>query len=198
MDLAAFGAVLAALWAAHDFADHIMQTDHQAAHKVRSWPAMAGHVGSYTAVQVGALALLRGGFSPGRLVAGVAFSAVTHAFLDRRWPVWRALALTGSPEFAKSRVEAERELLVCTNVDADPDGPSNLEEAGHALADAVLAARHGDEQQAGDALAFAVRHAVTVIDPEHPTSLHGPYLADQALHHACLFVSAFLIAGRRA
>jgi|SRR5688500_6465586 len=102
---AAFGAVLAALWAAYDVTDHIVQTDHQAAHKATSWSAMAGHVGGYTAVQVGVLAALRTLLgvrpSPARLAAGVAFSAATHAFLDRRWPVKKVLQATGSPNFAE-------------------------------------------------------------------------------------------------
>jgi Protein of unknown function (DUF3307) len=130
---AAFGAILAALCAAHDLADHVAQTDHQAKHKATSWPAMAGHVGSYTAVQVAALAVLRPmGVQPSwrRMVAGVAVSAGTHAFLDRRWPVAAILRYTRSPKFA-------------------------------------------------------------VMD--YPIS--GPYLADQSLHHACLFVTALILAG---
>ena len=130
---AAFGATLAALWAAHDLADHIVQTDHQAAHKATSCPAMAGHVGSYTAVQVAALAVLRPmGVRPSwrRMAAGVAVSGGTHAFLDRRWPVAAILRHTGSPRFA-----------------------------------------------------------------ELATPINGPYLADQSLHHACLFVTALILGG---
>lgn len=200
---ASFAAVLGALNAAHTVGDHIAQTDHQAARKAapRGWVGpMAGHVGGYTAVQVAALAALRPlGVRPSwaRLVAGVVFSAATHALLDRRWPVWKILDLTGSRQFALSRVQAERALLVCDNVDDDPDGPTNLEEAGHALAAALTRAQVGAYREAGEALAHAVRHAVAVIDPEHPTPLHGPYLADQALHHGCLFVAALIIAGGR-
>lgn len=130
-----YGSTLAVLWAAHNLGDHVIQTDHQAAHKTHSWKAMTGHVGSYTATQVAALLGLRtltggrGGWR--RLAAGVAFSAATHAFLDRRWPVTRLLAATGSAAFA------ERTDPIC-----------------------------------------------------------GSYLADQALHHACLAVSAALITGR--
>jgi len=38
-------------------------------------------------------------------------------------------------------------------------------------------------------------HAAHV--PEHPLPLHGPYLADQALHHGCLAVTAVILAGKR-
>lgn len=103
---ARFGALLAALWAAHDVADHLAQTDHQATHKAASWRAMAGHVGSYTAVQLLALGALRGlaGVRPSRrrLLAAVALSAGTHAFIDRRWPVVELLRRTGSPYFAST------------------------------------------------------------------------------------------------
>lgn len=143
---------MATLWAAHDLADHVAQTDHQAANKASSWAAMAGHVGTYQATQFGALlAVSRATGTPlswQGMLAGGAFSAVSHAFLDRRWPVRRALELTGSPSFARSTV-----------VDVSPRAVSDL--------------------------GFV------------PLPLHGPYLADQALHHACLLVSALLIAGRR-
>jgi hypothetical protein len=100
-----FGAVTAVLWAAHNVGDHLVQTDHQAGHKATSWAAMAGHVGGYTATQVGALATIRPllGVRPSlrRLVTAVAFSAVTHAFIDRRWPVKAMLRATRSPAFAE-------------------------------------------------------------------------------------------------
>jgi hypothetical protein len=34
-----------------------------------------------------------------------------------------------------------------------------------------------------------------VQEQQVPAPLHGPYLADQALHHACLFVAALILAG---
>lgn len=108
VDPAAFGALLAALWAAHDLADHVVQTDHQAANKASSWRAMSGHVGSYTAVQLLALAALRGlaDVRPSwrRTLVGVALSASTHALLDRRWPVAAILRATSSPGFATSTI----------------------------------------------------------------------------------------------
>ncbi len=129
-----FAVVLPTLLVAHNVADHVVQTDRQAARKASDWAAMAGHVGSYTATCAAALAAVGAatGVHPSwrRSVVGLAFSAATHAVLDRRWPVVRALELTGSPGFAKTTAP-----------------------------------------------------------------LHGPYLADQALHHGCLLVSALLIAG---
>lgn len=159
IDPASFGAVLAALWSAHDLADHVVQTDHQAANKARDfeWKApMAGHVGGYTAVQLGALLALRAlaGVRPtwGRTAAGVAFSALSHALLDRRWPVVRILELTGSPGFARSN----------------------------------RVPHHQHDWTVGDEVG---------PDRMPPLPLHGPYLADQALHHACLAAAAALIAG---
>lgn len=147
---ARLGASYAALMAAHDLGDHIVQTDHQAATKATSWAGMAGHVGSYTALQLAALVGLRAlaGVRPSwrRTAVAVAWSAGTHAFLDRRWPVKRILELTGSPSFARSTV-----------IDAS------------AVSD----------------LGFL------------PLPLHGPYLADQALHHGVLLVAAAILAGGR-
>jgi hypothetical protein len=59
------------------------------------------------------------------VLAGLAFSAATHAIIDRRWPVRWILNHTGSAPFAKT--------------------------------------------------------------------IHGLYVADQALHWACLWVSALLV-----
>lgn len=144
-----FTTTLGALLVAHNVGDHICQTDHQAACKVRPAEstedppsgavqarAMAGHVGGYQLTQAAALAavLPASGLRPSwrGMLAGTVFSAATHAFLDRRWPVRWVLQRTGSPKFA-----------------------------------------------------------------ELQTPINGAYQADQALHHACLFVSALLMALRR-
>lgn len=200
IDAGRLGATYAVLMAAHDLGDHVVQTDHQAATKAASWRGMAGHVGSYTALQVASLVALRAsGVRPSwrRVLAAVVWSASTHAILDRRRPVVALLRLTGSPGFAVSNVQAERELRVVVNVESDPDGPTNLEEAGHALTEAMAAARRGDNWHAGELLSFAVRHAVAVINPERPLPTHGPYLADQALHHGVLAVATAILAGGR-
>jgi hypothetical protein len=147
---ARFAAVLGTLAAAHNVADHVLQTDHQALHKADAdgWgAAMAGHVGSYHATQVAALAtadrVLGLGLSPRRVAVAVAISAATHGFLDRRWPVRRALELTGSPGFSRG----------------------------------------------------TYRIVGTADNSEQIAPLHGPYLADQALHHGVLWVCALIAAG---
>jgi hypothetical protein len=99
------GTVYAALMGGHDVGDHVVQTDHQAASKAgrgaAAYRALAGHVGGYTVTQVVALALVGVPLLRWRTVAGLAFSAGTHAFIDRRWPVRALLRLTRSPAFAE-------------------------------------------------------------------------------------------------
>jgi hypothetical protein len=149
---------MAALWAAHDLADHVVQTDQQAATKATSWRGMAGHIGGYQLTQAAALAALRPlGVRPSwrRALAAVALSAGTHALLDRRWPVVRLLERTGSARFSQPVLEGQ-------------------------AATVVWAPGHPD--------------AVAVVEGR-PLPLHGPYLADQALHHACLAVAAYVLAG---
>lgn len=104
---AVFAAVFAALYAAHQVADHWIQTDHQAAMKgAPSWAgrlACAAHVGTYTLtalVALVAVALSTGlPLSPARVAAGLAVSAVTHYFADRRTPLRRLAKLTGAGQF---------------------------------------------------------------------------------------------------
>lgn len=157
-----FGTVLAALVAAHDFGDHIVQTDHQAANKAEDWRAMGGHVGGYTVTQLAALRVVGVRLFSWRTLAGVAFSAATHAFIDRRWPVKWLLRHTGSPNFAMPLLTAGGELTI----------PTRFPEQSRYYRQLI---------------------AVTGNVP-----IHGPYLADQALHHACLFISARIIVGSRA
>lgn len=168
VDPAAFGAVLAALWAAHDVGDHVAQTHRQAVHK--SWPgrdgawALGGHVASYTAVQLVAVGALRwwAGVRPSwwRTVVAVAFSAGSHALLDRGGTVVWVLRHTGSADFARAQIPRQQVMFTAQH-------------SGH----------------------VAYPHAAHV--PEHPLPLHGPYLADQALHHGCLAVTAAILAGKR-
>lgn len=79
---------MSTLLAAHDLADHVVQTDAQASGKPTSWRAMAGHVGGYQAIQLGAvLAVSRMGdlrLSWRGILAGSLLSATSHAFIDRR------------------------------------------------------------------------------------------------------------------
>jgi len=118
--LASFGAVWAVLAVGHNLADHVIgQTDHQAEHKAaptqtevadgasprRGWGACLGHVAQYHAVMAVMLALvwtvLPLQMSWTGLLAGLAVSAVTHAFFDRRWPVRWLLEHIGSKGFAE-------------------------------------------------------------------------------------------------
>lgn len=110
-----FAAVAATLTAAHHVGDFLLQTDHQAVCKPaasdravvcsesESWRALAAHVASYHAVQVVGLLVANRALGlklrPGRVVAGVAISAATHAVIDRRWPVRVWMDNTGSAEF---------------------------------------------------------------------------------------------------
>ena len=134
-----FAALAVTLYAAHQLADHVIgQTDNQAAHKadagLSGWRHILGHVTTYhlvmaVMVAIAAVALNLPVTAAG-LAAGLGFSAVTHAFLDRRWPVRWLLEHIGAAKFAR-------------------------------LAD------HG---------------------------LNGMYLSDQALHYACLWIAALLMA----
>ncbi|MGW4942958.1 DUF3307 domain-containing protein [Actinoplanes sp. NPDC004185] len=134
---ATFAAIAVTLHAAHQLGDHILQTDTNANHKAApgrtGWTHLTIHVGTYHAAALVMLTatatLLNLPITATGLAAGIGFSAVTHAFLDRRWPVRWLLEHTGSAAFA------DRQTPIC-----------------------------------------------------------GLYLADQSLHHACLWASALLIA----
>lgn len=100
---AAFAAVFAALFVAHQVADHWIQTQHQADCKGRpGWPgriACAAHVATYTLTALVTLAALALStdlhLAPGRTAAGLAISAVTHYVADRRVPLRRAADALG-------------------------------------------------------------------------------------------------------
>jgi len=104
-----FAAIFAALYAAHEVADHWVQTQHQADHKHEpgraGWFALLGHVASYTttaAIAVGLVVTLcgihldtAGGL---RLLAGLAISALTHGWADRRHTLaWLATKIGSGP-----------------------------------------------------------------------------------------------------
>ena len=105
--LAATGAVFGALYAAHQIADHWVQTQHQASSKgLPGWHgriACAAHVASYTlvaALALVALALFAGlQLRPVPVTIGLLVSAITHYLADRRRPLqWLAEKL-GSGQF---------------------------------------------------------------------------------------------------
>lgn len=122
VQLATFAAVFAVLMTGHTVADHVIgQTDRQAAgkgaptreqiaagtHRHSGWGACLGHVGAYHLVLAGLLGaawlVLPLTLSWAGVGAGLGWSAVTHALLDRRWPVRLILQATGSPKFAEMR-----------------------------------------------------------------------------------------------
>jgi hypothetical protein len=121
---ALFAAVFATLYAGHMLADHVLgQTDRQALGKSapgwRGWGWCLAHVAQYHLVLAAMLAVagwvLTLPLSPVGVVAGLGFSAVTHAVLDRRWPVVWILRHTGSAPFAETeqgRYVADQSLHV--------------------------------------------------------------------------------------
>ena len=107
MNDARIGSTFAALFAAHQVADHHVQRDHDA--QAKGLPgregrlACARHVASYTvtaAVALGA-AHLAAGTRPNltRMAAGLALSAVSHYVIDRRTPLRRFAEWTGHAGF---------------------------------------------------------------------------------------------------
>lgn len=95
---------------AHQVADHVFgQNDKIAANKAKpgrqGWSYIYQHVFSYHVVMFMMLlitcALLNVPVTLLGVFSSLLFSAVTHAILDRRWPVKWILDHTGSPEFAQ-------------------------------------------------------------------------------------------------
>src|SRR4051794_13211420 len=81
--------------------DWVIQTDAQALAKMNSWRAMLGHVLTYHLC----MALFVLPFWHDRWAAlGLAVSAVTHGFIDRRWPVRWLLRETGSANFSEMQL----------------------------------------------------------------------------------------------
>lgn len=110
MDPVIFAAGLATMYAAHQVSDHVLgQTDEDVANKTLpgalGWNAVISHVVKYHFYMAAMLAVTVFVFSLPVTFSGVfsclMFSAVTHVFLDRRWPVKWILDKTGSSKFAK-------------------------------------------------------------------------------------------------
>jgi hypothetical protein len=109
-----FAAVFVALYVGHSVGDHIAQTDRQAAGKAAAgWlgvRAMAGHLSGYhlcIALCLAALLVIDVPLQPGGVLAGLSFSAASHGFIDRRWPV-RALLRRVSPASAAGPTAPQR------------------------------------------------------------------------------------------
>lgn len=95
---------------AHQVADHVFgQNDKMAANKAKpgrtGWSHIFQHVAAYHLIMFGMLlftsVVLGLPVTVLGFISAILFSAVTHAVLDRRWPVKWILDHTGSPEFAK-------------------------------------------------------------------------------------------------
>lgn len=105
-----FVVALAALMVAHQLGDHVLQTDRQALGKTGRGAAavlaMLGHLLSYHAAAAGLLAATFAALDLPLPLAGVGaglgFSALTHAALDRRRLVRAILRRTGAPRFAEA------------------------------------------------------------------------------------------------
>lgn len=106
-DVAAFAAVFAALYAAHQVADHWVQTQHQAECKGKpGWTgrlACLAHVLTYTATAVVALAALclvtELSLNLVATAIGLTISAVSHYIADRRTPLRWLAERIGSGRF---------------------------------------------------------------------------------------------------
>ena len=78
---------------AHIVGDWLLQTEWQALNKVHNWRALLSHVVVHHLVVLGVL-LARFGFQDIRVFVVVGLLAVSHAILDRHWPVvWLMRAL---------------------------------------------------------------------------------------------------------
>jgi Protein of unknown function (DUF3307) len=103
-----FATVFVLLYVAHLLADYVLQTDAQASLKAdrtrAGWWANLTHAATHVivcavALGVGAFALDGLDLPAGRTVAAVAWVGVTHAFIDRRWPIAWWMDHTGSADF---------------------------------------------------------------------------------------------------
>jgi hypothetical protein len=107
MNATVFAATFGTYLAADQVADYWCQSSAQAARKgLPGWAgrrACAGHVATYTLTLAVLLTLaawqLALPVSPGRVVAGLAVSAATHYFADRRGPLKTLAGLLGKGEF---------------------------------------------------------------------------------------------------
>jgi Protein of unknown function (DUF3307) len=89
------------LWA-HLVGDFVVQTDRQATNKEHCWRAMAGHLLGYH-VPLTAVAIYGWGLTL-PAAALVAVSVLSHAVIDRRWPVVWLMRATGSAGFAEEPI----------------------------------------------------------------------------------------------
>jgi hypothetical protein len=171
---AKFAATFAGLYAAHQLADHWVQTDQQANAKGRrdraGQLACAKHVASYTAtttaVTVALNRSLRLGLGWKAILGGQVVSAVTHYAIDRRYTLAALCDHTGKSGFLK--------LGVPRRVEAYAKGP--------------------------DGTRMPVKVVTVDAEGEHPAPFDNPslgtggYALDQSWHIGWLFVAALLTA----
>lgn len=109
IDPTVFAVGLGTMYAAHEFADHVVgQNDHEAANKAKpgraGWSALLLHVYKYHIVMFIMLLIVCAIFSLHVSILGftsaIVFSAITHGILDRGKPVRWILEKTGSSGFA--------------------------------------------------------------------------------------------------
>ncbi len=98
------------LFAAHLLSDYPFQTDHQAQHKAgcgaAGWRANAAHATTHLAVSLVLVwligqTLLSLPVSAVGMAAALAWVTITHAVIDRRWPVARWMAWARQAGFAQ-------------------------------------------------------------------------------------------------
>jgi len=77
---------------AHLVGDWLLQTEWMATEKPHNWRALVAHVAVYHALIFAVLGF-RYGYGDVRVYGVVAVLALTHAMLDRRWPVVRIMRL---------------------------------------------------------------------------------------------------------
>lgn len=109
---------------AHGLADHILgQTDKIAVNKVKpgrvGWSHILQHVFAYHVVMVVMLLIVVAIFNlpvtATGFISAILFSSVTHAIIDRRWPVKWILQKIGSSNFA------EMQTPICGMYQADQE-----------------------------------------------------------------------------
>ena len=76
------------LFVAHLVGDWLLQTERQALNKEKNYRALFSHIAIYTSIILGVL-VTDFGFQNIYVYIVVAMLAISHAFLDRRWPVIR-------------------------------------------------------------------------------------------------------------
>ncbi len=91
--------LLALVLVGHLVGDWIVQTDYQAANKMTSWKANQQHMLGYHLALAAAVAWA---VSWPALLVIVAVSWITHAFIDRRWPVVWLMQHTRSAPFSQT------------------------------------------------------------------------------------------------